>query len=584
MLLSRRVTGRYIVSTRKAARDHFRAHFAQPCPQPPAGQRLMLGALLQRSTHGQEYSPWQRLARALWGGDLPLTRAQECQLARLMLLPSVIYLLLALAYLAQLTDVLGSLAPHGQLQGFARQGQWLGAAALALLALSCLLRKSLRQQWPFGRTVLWALIICSSTAYLGYQAQRLLMDGLVERASPRQQAQAAVGIPLINQMLHHGLRLDGQQSTTEQMGSPEGRWRLAELALRLPDITPLPAIEGLTAQNVFERLADQQRGGLQYNYQRYRTATERQEAHFRQYRRASLFYAGASSRMAILQRQGQAWTDYQRLLSKRGRNLNPWNLPTSEWQPVRHVLREQMNVPVNDLWRPDDRRGFNQAVASQVRREARNRYAESIQHRTDAGWIEPGLNRPAFLAVDAIQAQWRQDLALPSGITLYAYLTEDAFERSVYLPALQHDAREMMKQRVVSTSDLSTLGRDSYRDLITPGVTILLMLCGLLVHLFRTVSYLLRLVLPQPLGVYLKLLGLYVLLLGCLSLIGGKVKVAVDDLPQGGSEANGLSLALASAALDWVAPQQARLYALGSSIRQDWLRGYGFGVPGPQDD
>ncbi|UXZ45564.1 hypothetical protein [Pseudomonas soli] len=570
--------------TRKAAREHFRAHLAPPCPQPPAEQRLMIGALLQRSSHGQEYSPWQRLARMLWGGDLPLTRVQECQLARLMLLPSVVYLLLALGYLAQLTDLIGNLVPHAFMQSFARQGQWLGAAALALLVLSCLLRKSLRQGWPFGRTVLWALITCGSCLYLGYHAQRLLVDSLVEQASPEQQAQAALGIPLLNLMLQHDLRLDGQTATAEQLRNPQGKLRLAELALRLPHITTLKATQGLTPQAFFEQLADQQRGGLQLNYERYRQATGRQEDNYRQYRRASLYYAGATSRLAILQRQGQAWTDYQRLLSKRGRNLNPWTLPTSEWQPVRHVLREQMNVPVNDLWRPDDRPGFNRAVASQVRREARNHYATLLQQRINAGWIESGLKRPAFMAVNAIQGQWRQDLALPPGITLYAYLTEQYFEQSVYLPALQHDAREMMKQRVASAGDLSTLGRDSYRDLITPGVTALLILCGLAVHAFRALSYLLRLVKAQPLGLYLKLLGVYVLLLASVSLVAGKPKVPASDLPQEGEETLALTLALASEVMDWAVPQQDRLYFLGTSIRWDVLRGYGFGVPGNQQD
>lgn len=544
----------------------------------------MIGALLQRSSHGQEYSPWQRLARMLWGGDLPLTRVQECQLARLMLLPSVVYLLLALGYLAQLTDLIGSLVPHAFMQSFARQGQWLGAAALALLVLSCLLRKSLRQGWPFGRTVFWALITCGSCLYLGYHAQRLLVDSLVEQASPEQQAQAALGIPLLNLMLQHDLRLDGQTATAEQLRNPQGKLRLAELALRLPHITTLKATQGLTPPAFFEQLADQQRGGLQLNYERYRQATGRQEDNYRQYRRASLYYAGATSRLAILQRQGQAWTDYQRLLRKRGRNLNPWTLPTSEWQPVRHVLREQMNVPVNDLWRPDDRPGFNRAVASQVRREARNHYATLLQQRINAGWIEPGLKRPAFMAVNAIQGQWRQDLALPPGITLYAYLTEQYFEQSVYLPALQHDALELMKQRVASAGDLSTLGRDSYRDLITPGVTALLILCGLVVHGFRALSYLLRLVKAQPLGLYLKLLGVYVLLLASVSLVAGKPKVPASDLPQEGEETLALTLALASAVMDWAVPQQDRLYFLGTSIRWDVLRGYGFGVPGNQQD
>lgn len=544
----------------------------------------MIGALLLRPAHGQEHTPWQRLARALWGGDLPLTRAQECWFARLMLLPTLIYLVLALGYLAQLTDLIGSLVPHAFMQSFARQGQWLGAAALALLVLSCLLRKSLRQGWPFGRTVLWALITCGSCLYLGYHAQRLLADSLVEQASPEQQAQAALGIPMLNLMLQHDLRLDGQAATAEQLRSPQGKLRLAELALRLPHITTLKATQGLTPQAFYEELADQQRGGLQLNYERYRQATGRQEDNYRQYRRASLYYAGATSRLAILQRQGQAWTDYQRLLSSRGRNLNPWTLPSSEWQDVRHVLREQMNVPVNDLWRPDDRPGFNRAVASQVRREARNHYATLLQQRINAGWIEPDLKRPAFMAVDAIQGQWRQDLALPPGITLYAYLTEQYFEQSVYLPALQHDARELMKQRVASAGDLSTLGRDSYRDLITPGVTALLILCGLVVHGFRALSYLLRLVKAQPLGLYLKLLGVYVLLLASVSLVAGKPKVMAGDLPQEGEETLGLTLALASTAIDWAVPQQDRLYSLGTSIRWDVLRGYGFGVPVNQQD
>lgn len=544
----------------------------------------MIGALLLRSAHGQEHSAWQRLARALWGGDLPLTRAQECWFARLMLVPTVIYLVLALGYLAQLTDLVGSLMPHAQLQSFARHGQWLGAVALALLVLSCLLRKSLRQGWPFGRTVLWALITCGSCLYLGYHAQRVLVDSLAEQASPEQQAQAAFGIPLLNLMLQHDLRLDGQTATAEQLRSPQGKLRLAELALRLPHITPLKATQGLTPQALFEQLADQQRGGLQLNYERYRQATGRQEDNYRQYRRASLYYAGATSRLAILQRQGQAWTDYLRLLNSRGRNLNPWTLPSSEWQDVRHVLREQMNVPVNDLWRPDDRPGFNRAVASQVRRDARNHYATLLQQRINAGWIEPGLKRPAFLAVDAIQGQWRQDLALPPSITLYAYLTEEYYVRSVYLPTLQHDARELMKQRVAAAGDLSTLGRDSYRDLITPGVAALLILCGLAVHGFRALSYLLRLVKAQPLSLYLKLLGVYVLLLASMSLVAGKPKVPAGALPQQGEEGLGLTLTLASAAIDWAAPQQDRLYALGSSIRWDLLQGYGFGVPGKQQD
>ncbi|WP_252092108.1 hypothetical protein [Pseudomonas sp. MWU13-3659] len=546
----------------------------------------MIGALLRRSAYpaSHERSPLQRLALALWGGNLPLTRDQQRRLAQVMLLPTLAYLLVTLAFCARLTDVVGTLAYHTRLQQLAVHGQWLTAASVGLLVLSCLLRKSMRQAWGFGRTLLWALIICGTSVYLGYHAQRLLVDSLVERASPQQQAQAAFGIPLLNQMLNHDLRLDGQSATAADLRSPEGKLRLAELALRLPAITPLPAVQGLAPQAFFEQLADRQRGGLARNYDNYRAATAKLEDNYRQYRRASLFYYGATSRMAILQRQGQAWTDYQRLLTKRGRNYNPWNLPVSEWQPVRHVLREQMGVPVNDLWQPEDRVGFNKAVARQVRREARNQYAELIQEHIDAGWIEPGLGRPEFLAVAAVQAQWRQALSLPTGITLYAYLTPDAFERMAYQPALQHDARELMKQRVAAPDDLSTLGRDSYRDLITPAMALLLALCGLTVHLFRALTYLVRLVQPLPLGLYVKLLVLYTLLLGSLPWLADKPSVPATALPQLGSDSLALSARLASHAIDWLAPLQNHVQPLGERIRADLLGGYGFGVLERLDD
>ncbi|MDR2305905.1 MAG: hypothetical protein LBE53_01710 [Paucimonas sp.] len=544
----------------------------------------MIAALLRRSAYPSRHtlSPLQRLAQALWGGDLPLTRNQEQWLARLMLLPTLAYLVFALAYSARLTDLVGSLTYHAPLQRLAEHGQWLSAVALALLLLSCVLRKSMRLGWGLGRTLMWIVITCGTGLYVGYHAQRLLVDSQVEHASPAQQAQAAFGVPLLNRLLEHDLRLEGQGATQQQLQSPEGRLRLMELALRLPAITPLPVIAGLSPQAFFEQLADQQRGGLQHNYANYRQATAALEDNYRQFRRASLQYYGATSRLAILQRQGQAWSDYQRLLSKRGRNFNPWNLPENEWQPVRYVLREQMNVPVNDLWRPDDRPGFNRAVSRQVRREARNQYAELIQQRIGAGWIEPGLERPSFLAVPGVQGLWRQALGLPAGITLYAYLTEDAFDRSVYQPALQHDARELMKQRVVAPDDLSTLGRDSHRDLTTPAMALLLATLGLAIHLFRALSYLVRLVQPVPLSLYLKLLLLYIVLLGSLPWLAGKPSLPGDALPRAGSDELGLAGTLASAAIDWLAPLQGHLQPLGNGIRNGLLSGYGFGVSDPR--
>jgi len=527
----------------------------------------MIAALLRGAAHSAQSSPWQWLARALWGGSLPLTRAQGVWLARLMLLPTLAWLVFALAYLAQLADLPGTLAPHARLQQVAEHGQWLGGTAVTLLVLSCLLRKGMRLRWGVGRTLLWGLISCSTGLYLGYHSQRLLLDNLVHSASPAQQAQAAYGIPLLNRLLEHDLQLDGQRATPAQLATPEGKLRLAGLALQLPYLSPLPAIDGLTPQGFFEQLADQQRGGLARNYERYRQATARQEDNYRQYRRASQFYFGATSRLAIIQRQGQAWDDYLRLLGQRGRNINPWTLPASEWQSVRHVLREQMNVPVNDMWRPDDRPGFNRAVAGQVRRDARNQYAEMLQQRIGAGWIEPGMDRPMFLGVDAIQAQWRQDLDLPAGITLYAYQTEQAFDSSAYQPALQHDAREMIKRRVANADDLSTLGADSYRDLVTPAVSLLLVLIGVALHLFRALAYLLRLLQPQPLSLYLKLLVAYALLLGSLPLLAGKAQVAGFE----GGELPGWTLPWASRAVDWAAPLQGRLYPLGSGIAEHWL-------------
>lgn len=63
--------------------------------------------------------------------------------------------------------------------------------------------------------------------------------------------------------------------------------------------------------------------------------------------------------------------------------------------PTRSVSRCAKGIAVADDWRPNDRAGFNRAVARRVQQDARSAYASGLE--SIGRWIEPGLPRGQFL-------------------------------------------------------------------------------------------------------------------------------------------------------------------------------------------
>lgn len=512
-----------------------------------------------------------------------LPRRQERVLVLVMLALTLSYLIVEMGFNARLLDVVGGLASHHQVESIEVYGRLIAGTAVALLGLGAVLKKSLRLGWSKRRTTLWAALVIAGCVGTTYFAQLALVNHLVNRSTPDERARAALGVPMTYLMVHHDFGLTGLDLTAEDLQRPEGKTLLATFPIMLLSVDRLTDRIKQQAQPFFELFAETVRGDAERNYRYYQDALAELDDSYRQYQQGSRRYLEAISPAAIGQRQQQAWSDYVQSLKQRNRRLTPNNVPTRHAGKVRQSLHEK-GIAVPDDWRPNDRAGFNRAVARRVQVGARSAYISGLQ--AVGNWLEPGLPRDQFFAQAPIQNKWREALHLPESIRLQPDLSASAFEQTVYRPTISLDAEQLIADRLVEPQryadrgDKAQIGRDSYRALIVPMIALLFSLLGAFTHIFKCLGFFTRALRYVPSKLYMAAFAGYALIVLTVPMFWTN-KVTEQPLfqalkQQGGSTLGVMGWIIAHG-VQWTAQVQPVFYPLNERVRLHLLGGLTYG-------
>lgn len=513
----------------------------------------------------------------------PLPRRQERVLVLVMLSLTLLYLMVEMGFNARLLDVVGGLANQHQVESIEVYGRLIAGTAVALLGLGSVLKKSLRLGWSRLRTTIWAALVIVGCVGTTYFAQLALVNHLVDRSTPDERARAALGVPMTYLMVHQDFGLYGLNLTLEELRSPEGKTLLATLPIMVLSKDDLTERIKPQAQPFFELFAETVRGDAEVNYRRYQDSLAELDESYRQYQQGSRRYLEAISAASIARHQQQAWNDYVQSLKQRNRRLTPNNVPNRHANTVRQSLREK-GIAVADDWRPNDRAGFNRAVARRVQLDARSAYAAGLE--SVGRWIEPGLPRGQFFAQLPIQNKWRDALHLPYLITLQPDLSPSDFEQTVYRPTISFDARQLIEDRLVDPQNYrdrgekAQIGRDSYRALIVPMIALLFSLLGAFTHIFKCLGFFTRALCYVPPRLYAAaFVGYALVVLTVPMLWTNKVteqRLFLDLKQQNGSTLGPMGWIIAHS-VQWTAQVQPVFYPLNERVRLHLLGGLTYG-------
>ena len=514
-----------------------------------------------------------------------LPRQQERTLARLMLALTLLYLIVEMGFNARLLDVVGGLASPDEVESIEFYGRLIAGTAVALLGLGWVLKKALSQRWSLRRTAGWAALTVGGCLFVTFYAQLALVNYLVANSTAQERARAALGVPMSYLMVHHDFGLKDLELDADDFKRPEGKTLLATLPILLQSVDRLDERVRQQGQAFFELFAETRRGSLAANYQHYGDALAELDTLYRAYQQGSQRYQQATSPAAIAQHQQQAWDDYVQALKQRNRRLSPANVPRRHWPQVRRMLDEK-RIQVSDNWQPNDRAGFNLAVAKRVRAEASGAYSAELFKHIQGDWIKPGLSREGFFADPAMQKRWRDALYLPDSLALKPDWSSDAFEHAIYRPTVRLDAEQFIEDRLVEPArygdrnDKAALGRDSYRALIVPMIALLFSLLGAFTHIFKCAVFATRALRPVSRRAYWGALAAYaVVVLGVPMLFTNKVteQPLFLTLKHQGSNTLGAMGWVIAHGVQWTAQVQPVFYPLNERVRLHLLQGLSYG-------
>jgi hypothetical protein len=418
-----------------------------------------------------------------------------------------VYLLIEFAFNARLLDAVGGIGSADAIEGIEIWGRCLSGFALALFFWPMVLKskpddkakakaKASGKPQPQPMTIPQRLLVLGALTgtimAAVYAGEREFVDFLVRISSPAQRY-AAANLMLLQQSLVTGdAHVQDLDLSVQQMNAPDGKAFLATFPILLLQIEDVEKRIASQKSTLVRRAVDKAYGGPVGAFNHYVDALqELKTAYDSQYLPGSRKYQAALN--TIPSRQAEAWADYERSLRLKG--LSPDSVPLAYHDRVRREVRHKgVNVPGN--WRPNDRAGFNQAIAGSVKTTADNEYQAGVR-RALGEYIAPNLSAEAFMLTPPIQRRLLAGLHFPCEVTVrLGYQTPAEFERGVYAQVLNL----MTQQKLGSLSGrleeyrdgarFELSGKDSMRALIAPPMALAFSVAGAVAHILKLVFFL----------------------------------------------------------------------------------------------
>lgn len=408
---------------------------------------------------------------------------------------TVMYLLLEMAFNARLLDVTGSLNA-GDVEPLEHFGRLLSGTAVALFVLQYLLRKRANAPGhsPHGLSmVFWCLL----SVVLTYGALKFLVDVMVHTTSSEFRKASSNLVLVRHEMLSGRAQIAGLSDAPDFFLRPEGKAFSALFPALGAMIWPqMERVLGPVKQDLLNQSAHAQLGGAEAFYKnQYQRAMKETGQYFQGRLPAETIQDIASKE------SNQAWEQYVADLHKRG--WTPYSIPYRARGRVASEMNKRIGVSRN--WRPDDRSGFDAAIHRQVV----ERLQRNVGTVYDGGKVvASGLNWPAYVAHPVVQRELLQQFGLKDDTPVQAvYASGSEFEQRLYRPVVNAVAAEERKRldqpaaQYRRPGPLADKGFQAAQAALVPPLALWFSLLGAIAHACKLFYQITRLVLMALPGV-----------------------------------------------------------------------------------